>query len=213
MGQHRNWSRASRATFAWGWQLTPNKCGHGPRSLAAMSAMLGGKHRCIARSMRSASPVGSVIIGPRGAPRTGLRDTLLGPPGAGPPGAPPGRAREISGPGPGRAPGARGAPRGPRRGPLRDPRLGPHFGPRLGTIYIYIYIIRPPLRGAHLGCTLCPPRGAPGGPPPGGGQKSAHFFGYLITLPVGTVWALFFPPPGQGGFWDSLGHSRLGECL
>ena len=26
----------------------------------------------------------------------------------------------------------------------------------------------------------------------GPGQKSAHFFGYLITLPVGTIWIFFF---------------------
>ena len=56
---------------------------------------------------------------------------------------------------------------------------------------------------------FCP---SPGGLPRGG-QKSAHFFGYLITLPVGTVWATFSgpgpsratprnppgtPPPGPG---------------
>ena len=59
-----------------------------------------------------------------------------------------------------------------------------------------------------------PPRGPPGGPP--GGPKSAHFFGYLITLPVGTVWALFFGPPGTPqvgpyrGYvgWDSAYRSH-----
>ena len=212
MGQHRNWSRASRATFAWGWQLTPNKCGHGPRSLAAMSAMLGGKHRCIARSMRSASPVGSVIIGPRGAPRTGLRDTLLGPPGAGPPG--PRRGGRGKFPGPGRAgPRAPGAPPGD---PAGDPSGTPVWGPILGPVwgpYIYIFILLDPPSGGPIWGALCAPPGGPRGAPRPGGQKSAHFFGYLITLPVGTVWALFFPPPGQGGFWDSLGDSRLGECL
>ena len=39
---------------------------------------------------------------------------------------------------------------------------------------------------------------APQGGSPPGGQKSAHFFGYLITLPVGTVWS-----PPRGHFrWD-----------
>lgn len=42
--------------------------------------------------------------------------------------------------------------------------------------------------------------GSPGAGPPGG-EKSAHFFGYLITLPVGTVWGHFSDPP----FWAILG--------
>ena len=58
----------------------------------------------------------------------------------------------------------------------------------------------PKFGGVPGGCLFDPPRGAPGAPPPGGG-KSAHFFGYLITLPVGTVWATFSGPP-----WD--GHPR-----
>ena len=44
------------------------------------------------------------------------------------------------------------------------------------------YIWAPRIR-----CTFCPDFG---GPRKTG--KSAHFFGYLITLPVGTVWSLFF---------------------
>ena len=213
MGQHRNWLRASRATFAWGWQLIPNKCGHGPRSLAAMSAMLGVKHRCIAWSLRNASPVGSVIIGPREAPRTGALRHPPGTPPAGPPRGPPAGARgEISRARAGPGPPARGAPRGPSRGPLRDPLRDPHFGARFGGIGIVLVLLEPPSGGPIWGA-LCAPREAPraGGPP--GGQKSAHFFGYLITLPVGTVWALFSDPPGTGQFWDNLGHSRLGECL
>ena len=59
----------------------------------------------------------------------------------------------------------------------------------------------------------------PPGDPPGGG-KSAHFFGYLITLPVGTVWAIFSPPgtPPPGPPWRGhpLGSGLdggLGQCL
>ena len=40
--------------------------------------------------------------------------------------------------------------------------------------------------------------GPPGGPP--GGQKSAHFFGYLITLPVGTKFGTIFGPPRDPRF-------------
>ena len=46
---------------------------------------------------------------------------------------------------------------------------------------------------------------APQGGPPRGGQKSAHFFGYLITLPVGTVWS---PPRGHSGWDRALYHLR-----
>ena len=61
------------------------------------------------------------------------------------------------------------------------------------------------------------PPGAPPGRPPGapgirpGGPKSAHFFGYLITLPVGTDFApRFFRPPGRKpGLGRDLG--RRGE--
>ena len=108
-----------------------------------------------------------------------------------PPG-PPGRpAGEISGGGKFRGrPGAR-APPGPRA-------PGAQNGPFRAYIYCFSYY-----SGGFLGGALL----APPGPP--GGQKSAHFFGYLITLPVGTVWALFFHPP----FWDSLGLCRFGQCL
>ena len=72
----------------------------------------------------------------------------------------------------------------------------------MGGIDIVLVLLEPPSGGPIWGA-LCAPPGAPraGGPP--GGQKSAHFFGYLITLPVGTVWGLFFGPrdtPGLGQF-------------
>jgi hypothetical protein len=49
-----------------------------------------------------------------------------------------------------------------------------------------------------------------------GCTKSAHFFGYLITLPVGTVWRLFLAspePPIFGRFWGSCLGLGMGECL
>ena len=125
----------------------------------------------------------------------GLSEDPLGPPpgtpSQGPPGGPPG-----PGPGPGRAPGAPGRParRPPPGGPARPPR-GPEnraiFGPILGGLYILLYSCR----GGILGVPQDPPKSPPRGRAPGG-EKSAHFFGYLITLPVGTVWALFLDPPG-----------------
>ena len=121
---------------------------------------------------------------PSGTPRPGL-----------PRGPPPPPAREISGPGPGRPPGAPGAPRDPPAGAPRDPQNGPFLGPILLYFDIRTPLLGGPARGALLG-----PRG-PGTP---GGQKSAHFFGYLITLPVGTVWATFSDPP----FWAIFGGFR-----
>ena len=137
--------------------------------------------------------------------------TPPGTPGGRAPGAPPGRAREISGPGPGRAPGARGAPRGPRRGPFRDPRPGPQFGPLWGP-YIYIFIVLDPPPGGPSGVHFVPPQGGPGGPPARGAKKCT-FFWVFNNSPSRDSLGPFFPPPGQGGFWDSLGDSRLGECL
>ena len=63
MGQHRNLSRASRARHLLGVQLTQTNADM-PAVPRGMSAMLGVKHRCIAWSLRNASPVGSVLIGP-----------------------------------------------------------------------------------------------------------------------------------------------------
>ena len=103
-----------------------------------------------------------------------------------------------------------GPPRGPRtgetpgnfRGGKIRGRAGPPGppGPRAPgaqkwAIPGHIYCISYYSGGFPGGALLAPP-----GPP--GGQKSAHFFGYLITLPVGTVWATFFHPP----FWDNLGQ-------
>ena len=137
-----------------------------------------------------------------------LRNPLLGPR-PGPPsrglprGAP--RDRRDSGkipggkfPGPGRA--RPGAPRGAPGAPAGTPRNPPKTGVFRGFLGYFSTRNppKPPIWGCQLGCTL----GAPG-PPRAGGQKSAHFFGYLITLPVGTVWATFFHPP----FWDSSGDN------
>ena len=55
-------ARITRATFAWG-ELTQTNADM-PAVPRGMSAMLGVKHRCIAWSLRNASPVGSVLIGP-----------------------------------------------------------------------------------------------------------------------------------------------------
>ena len=146
------------------------------------------------------APIGSVLMTPSDR---GL-DT---PPGA-PPGAPPGDPpREPPRPGAGRdsgrgeisrpGPGPARAPPGRPGRPPGAPRGTPPGGPDLGPFRAYIYYIcitqggKTPLPvGAVRGALL----GSPGGLPPGG-QKSAHFFGYLITLPVGTVWATFSDPP------------------
>ena len=130
-----------------------------------------------------------MIIGPSRR----LRNPALGP-SPGPPGRgrPRGAGREISGPGPGRPGGARGRPGSPPPGPPRTPQNGPFLGP----IYTIFVLETPLLGGARWGALL----GSPGAGPPGG-EKSAHFFGYLITLPVGTVWGHFSDPP----FWAILG--------
>ena len=65
------------------------------------------------------------------------------------------------------------------------------MGPFLGPIYILFVLERGVQGGYPLGAL-----GTPGAPPGPGGPKSAHFFGYLITLPVGTVLGLFLGPPG-----------------
>ena len=124
---------------------------------------------------------------------------LVTPPGSRP--GRPGRAREISRAGNSRAP---GRPRGrgnfppeippgePPGHPLGTPSWDPFLG-LPGILHTYIATIDPPKWGVWEGAFFTPPGGCPGGvarPPPGparAGQKSAHFFGYLITLPVGTV--------------------------
>ena len=135
-------------------------------------------------------------------------DPVWGPPGTpgrDPPGGPPGaRGRPGAARGRGRPGGARGRPGTPRRGPPGTPQNGPFLGP----IYSIFYITDPPFWGSPPGCTL-----GPRGPGTPGGQKSAHFFGYLITLPVGTVWAPPRDPPGTGSFRGYPGDSRLGQCL
>ena len=108
--------------------------------------------------------------------------------------------------------GAPGAPPGAPAGPLPDPILGPQPGSHSGGLY-YIFSTK---RGVPGGALWAPPGGPPGAPGPGG-AKSAHFFGYLITLPVGTVWAIFSPPAGTpilgqfGGL--SVSARRTGQCL
>ena len=122
---------------------------------------------------------------PRGVPG--------GPPGGAPRGAPPPRGGPR---GPPRG-APRGAPRGPPGGPPGAPKRAPRDPPKRplcstpSTTLIYGNgVPRPPQKRPQNG----PPRGPPGGPPRGG-QKSAHFFGYLITLPVGTVLGQFSGPP------------------
>ena len=135
--------------------------------------------------------------------------TCPGSPGS-PSGAPPWpgpeiRVPEISGnfPGPGRA----GPGRGPPGGRAGEPQKWAQNGPFLGLTTHYLVLLNPLFGGVPRGCPFWAPRGAPGG------AKSAHFFGYLITLPVGTVWATFFQPrfwgvtPGIGGI------RRFGQCL
>ena len=131
--------------------------------------------------------------------------TPPGPPGRDPPGGPPGaRGRPGAARGRGRPGGARGRPGTPRRGLPGTPQNGPFLGP----IYTIFYITDPPFGGPRRGALL-----GPRGPGTPGGQKSAHFFGYLITLPVGTVWGPPAGPPGTGPFWGYPGDSRLGQCL
>ena len=136
--------------------------------------------------------------GPTGA----HSETPPGPPSRGPPGgAPPGP--------PGRPPGApRPAPRpGAPRGPLRAPRRGPKMGPFWAKIAYFSYYSGGIWGVPHLG----PRRGVPPG-----GPKSVHFFGYLITLPVGTkIWTFLAPPgPPKMGVWRGYtGGISLGQCL
>ena len=154
--------------------------------------------------MHRSSPDGPLFMCP---PEPSLATPCLGGPG------PPSRAGPRAGPGPGRAPGAPrpgrppggapGAPPGRPRGAPGRPRRDPHFGPFLAQIDYILY-----LEGGFWGGLKPPPKTPPGPPLPGGcpgGQKSAHFFGYLITLPVGTVWATFFDPPGTPHFGGSRG--------
>ena len=113
---------------------------------------------------------------------------VRGPPGRGPPPRPPGKFPGPGPPGPGGRP---GRPRGPVRGPQPDPQKWALSGP----IHIYFHIQLGGPGGYPPGCIFGAP--GPGGP---GGPKSAHFFGYLITLPVGTVLGTFFGPPGRARF-------------
>ena len=120
-----------------------------------------------------------------------LAGTQPGPPSGAPrPGAPPGRPRgKFPGPGPPGPGAARGAPGGPKWPPAGAPKWA-LFGPSSYIKYNRKWGVQ---GGTPLGVLLGP--GGPGGP---GGPKSAHFFGYLITLPVGTVLGTFFGPPGTG---------------
>ena len=111
---------------------------------------------------------------------------VRGPPARGPPGGPRG---EISGPPARGPPGRPGRPRGPVWGPQYGHPKWALSGPFLMGFYNQMGGPGGTPLGVHFG-----PRG-PGGP---GGPKSAHFFGYLITLPVGTVFGLFFPPGDRG---------------
>ena len=126
-----------------------------------------------ARAERSASPIGTVIIGSSEGLRNPvlgpLRDPLRDPPAGGLPGAAP-APRGAPGGRPGRA-GAgapRGAPGTPRRGLPGTPKMGPFWG-----LYYYILILEPPFWGAQPGVHFW----APGGPGPPGGKKVHIFLG------------------------------------
>ena len=121
-------------------------------------------------------------LGPVRTPiRDPILDPLLGPPPDPPPDPPPG------GPPRGAPPGGRGARGGgPARGPPRAP--GGEISPPRARGQIWPF----PVKNGIILYYWDPPWGPPLGRPPGGaaqrgGQKSAHFFGYLITLPVGTI--------------------------
>ena len=145
---------------------------------------------------------GGVIIGPRAPCQIRSQAT--------PPRHPPGRGGPGPGPGRGEIPEIRKfrkiPPRaGPAPGRQNGPKIGPEIGVRgaqnglpSGSLVHYIGYLTPPggvQNWVHFGT----PGHPPGGGPPGG-TKSAHFFGYLITLPVGTVWRLFSTPPGTPHF-------------
>ena len=133
----------------------------------------------------SGDPPGGPRGAPGGTPPGGPRGAPGGPPRGGPPGGPRAGGNFPGGPGGARA--GRGAPGA--RAPARGPRGAPGGAPWGAPVRTIIY------RRADLGPGA--PGGLPGGPRGAPGcTKSAHFFGYLITLPVGTVWALFSPPPG-----------------
>ena len=149
-----------------------------------------GAHRCLS-PRRTGHCLCALRSHPWRPPKMGVPDP---PPRAGPGPAPaPGRAPGAPRPGPPPG-GAPGAPRGAPGSPLP----GPPFLALLGQIYTILLLI-----WGFWGVPGHPPKTPPGTPPgrpPRGGQKSAHFFGYLITLPVGTVWATFFDPPGTPHF-------------
>jgi len=139
------------------------------------------------------SPSDRALDTPKNTPKNTPPDTPQKPPQKG--GSrggenPGGKFRENfpgpGGPGPAR-PGrpARGSPGAPRDTPPERPILGPNYG-----LFIQKWGKSTPRRDPARGALLAPP---------GGGAKSAHFFGYLITLPVGTVWSLFSGFFGPGG--------------
>ena len=150
-------------------------------------------------------------------PKMGPSGTPSGTPSGGPPGAPPARGPPGAPRGP-PGPGAPGRPPGPPGRPPGHPRKWAQNGPLL----IHFNI--------QLGVPGGYPPGAPRGACPPGGQKSAHFFGYLITLPVGTkIWTFFSggqnrpPRPGAqnggsrrgylgGMVWGSV-YSTAGTAL
>ena len=151
-----------------------------------------------------------------------------GPPGR--PGAPrarPGRPRGGRS-GTGRSGPRGGPPRARTRGPARTLRAGcprPAGGqpppPKIGPFLLHLdakKAPKPPLRTPPQDppkwAPQDPPKWAPSGPPQNGGlgtPKNAHFFGYLITLPVGTDFGTEFlgqnsGSPGSG----PAGRARTG---
>ena len=125
----------------------------------------------------------------RGAPRPGPRDPLPGP-------GPGGRS------GPGRGGSAAAPPGPPVPRPRRSPQE-PYYSSMVGKMALQDPLPGPPVQAPTGGLPGPPPGGAqdPGPRGPSRDPKNAHFFGYLITLPVGTDFAPrdFGTKSGTGG--------------
>ena len=159
---------------------------------------------------RSASPVGTVIIGSSEGLRNPvlgpLRDPLRDPPAGGSPG---GRPRPPRAPGGARAGPGPGRPGG-RPGPPPGPPFWAHFGAILGPKDDLIVLQNPPF-GGPPGVHFWAPRG---GPPRG--AKKCTFFWVFNNSPSRDSLGHFFGPPILGHFrgfpggiwgiadWDSV---------
>ena len=128
-----------------------------------------------------------------------------------PPTGVPGTRSPDPGPGPGQGPGRGGSAAAPSGTPVPRPRRSPQK-----AFILLLEGEKGGFRGPKPGVPGAPPgtprqaprRGVPGPPDPGGrrGPKNAHFFGYLITLPVGTD----FAPPDFGTKFGGSGSGPAG---